>query len=379
MSSPAPTPDTVSTAQVAAFRLARHYLDAPATSSLVNVCGDVCGVQAQLMSSAELALWTRLRRLRRADITAALWQERTLVKTSLMRMTLHLIPAGDFALYITALRHSRGATIRRILARLKVREADVDTMNQTVLQALSNGPMTLQELVQRVRAKAGKRMRKWLELAWSSTALRPTIIEGLICFGPPKGTRVTFTRVDQWLPPQPKLDPDLAKQMLLRRFLSAYGPATPHDFSKWSGLSMVEAKQAWQAVADEMAHVSVEGTALSLLRSDLTALVKSELDSNAVRLLPAFDPLLLAHVSKDHLVEPRFYKRVYRSQGWLSPVVLLGGKVVAVWSLTGQGKRLELTIEPFGRLRRAVRARLEAEAAELGHFLEAHCELRFSG
>jgi hypothetical protein len=52
-----------------------------------------------------------------------------------------------------------------------------------------------------------------------------------------------------------------------------------------------------------------------------------------VRLLPAFDAFLLAHATKDHIVDPRFYKRVYRNQGWISPVVLVGGRIAAVWSI----------------------------------------------
>ena len=79
-------------AQVAAFRLARHHLSGEGRSSLVSVCRDVGGIQAQVMSAAELSLWTRRRETRRADVQAALWQRRELVKTTCMRMTLHLIP-----------------------------------------------------------------------------------------------------------------------------------------------------------------------------------------------------------------------------------------------------------------------------------------------
>ena len=53
-----------------------------------------------------------------------------------------------------------------------------------------------------------------------------------------------------------------------------------------------------------------------------------------------FDTFLLAHATKHHLVEPRFYKRVYRNQGWLSPVVIVAGRIVAVWFLRAAGEDL---------------------------------------
>ena len=65
-------------------------------STLVSVCRDVGGIQAQVMSAAELSLWTRRRATRRADVQAALWQRRELVKTTSMRMTLHLAAGARF-------------------------------------------------------------------------------------------------------------------------------------------------------------------------------------------------------------------------------------------------------------------------------------------
>lgn len=86
-----------------------------------------------------------------------------------------------------------------------------------------------------------------------------------------------------------------------------------------------------------------------MLRRDVTALANSRLDADAVRLLPAFDSLLLAHATKEHLVEPRFYKRVYRAQGWISPTVLHGGRIVGVWFQKPAGKQMTLDVQLFAR------------------------------
>src|SRR5262245_46926801 len=87
--------------QIAAFRLARHHLVDQNPAGLITISQNVCGIQSQVMAAAQMALWARRRGLNRAEIHSALWENRTLVKTSCMRQTLHLIPAADFSIYIS--------------------------------------------------------------------------------------------------------------------------------------------------------------------------------------------------------------------------------------------------------------------------------------
>ena len=133
---------------------------------------------------------------------------------------------------------------------------------------------------------------------------------------------------------------------------------------------------SWDGAAAELQTVTVDGATASILKSDVDALAGSRLDDRSVRLLPAFDPLLLAHAAKDHLVESRFYKRVYRNQGWLSPVVLAGGRIVAVWFASTKGGAVDIEIQPFARLSAATRAAIVQEAEALGRFLDAPCRAR---
>ncbi len=219
-----------------------------------------------------------------------------------------------------------------------------------------------------------RRLHPWLEQSWS--AFRSAIVEGLICYGPPEGSAVTFVRTDQWLPGRRRPDASEAARELLRRFLGSYGPATVRDFSKWSGLTLGEARPVWQTLADELQAVTVDGEPMWILKRDLAALEAVRTDPGTVRLLPSFDTFLLAHATKDHLVERRHYKKVYRNQGWLSPVVLQGGRIVGVWKLSSAGGDASVDVEPFGTLGRPARLALEREAGELGAFLGRPCRVR---
>jgi len=95
-------------------------------------------------------------------------------------------------------------------------------------------------------------------------------------------------------------------------------------------------------------------------------------------LLPSFDTFLLAHAVKDHLVDARFYKRVYRNQGWLSPVVIVNGRIVAVWFLEEHATSFVVDVQPFAPLDAKLRRGISQEAEALGSFLGAPCGAQFA-
>jgi uncharacterized protein YcaQ len=393
---------SVTAAQAAAFRIERQHLAGVRSSEtsashrpgarasagrpgrargsgerIVDVVRDTGGIQAQVMSAAELAIWTRRRETTREEIRAALWQRRDIVRTSAMRLTLHLIPACDLAIYIAAMKPMAMGTLQRWHARIGARPHHVQAMVETVVDSLDEGPRTQQELIARAKKTAGKGVGAWLDHTWS--AVRPAVIEGRIVYGPPRGAEATFVRVDAWLGTQAVLEVEEAQAALLRRFLGAFGPATAHDFAKWSGIRTSDAKRLFEpaSAGDDLAQVSVDGAPGWIIREDLAALTRSELSVDAVRLLGPFDSFLLAHATKEHLVAPAHYKRVYRPQGWISPVVLRGGTIVGVWFHETAGKATTLRVELFGRATPGIRRAIEREADEMAAFLGGTCSARF--
>lgn len=249
-------------------------------------------------------------------------------------------------------------------------------MNEAVVEALSAGPMTQRELTEQIASKVGKNVRTWMEHVWS--VFRPAIVEGLICYGPDRGQEVTFVRVDQWLPKQREVSEPEAQQVLLRRYLRAYGPATSQDFSKWTGISMKEARTVWESLDEELVEVSIEDKKGWILREDYKKLTDSHLGDQILRLLPSFDPYMLGHVDKNHLVDSAYYKRVYRNAGWISPVVLLNGRVIGAWSNKRRGNQSSLEIHPFENFSKSLHRKIEGEATSLGDFLETSWEIKFS-
>ena len=331
------------------------------------------------MSAAELSLWTRRRRTTREEVRSALWKTRELVKTTSMRRTLHLLPSRDFAMYIAAMRDWSMSQTDNLLRRIGADSKHVDTMIAVVMDALADGPKTQQDLLARAKQQASAGMKKWLRFAWS--AMRPAILEGLIVYGQPRGAEATFVRVDQWLPKQKTIDVAGAQLELATRFLAAFGPATHRDFTKWSGLPTSVTRPVFDRLSGSLEEVTVDGERSFIFKRDLAELQSAKIERRPI-LLPSFDTFLLAHQTKDHLVEKRFYKRVYRNQGWLSPVVLVNGRIVAVWSAKASAERsakaFTVDVQPFQRLDATLRRGIAAEAEALAEFLGARCDVQYN-
>jgi len=374
------SPSPIRIEAVASFRLRRHHLleDSAQKQDAVTICRDMCGVQAQIMSAAYLQLWTRNHAITRPEIDSALWKTRTLVKTSLMRQTLHLIPTDEFPLYIAALRPSRFAQAMRVMERCGITRDESEALIALIMETLSAGPLSRPAIAAAIRPKASKQVRFWMENSWS--LVRLPVAEGLICYGRGEGNEIVFIRTDHWLPKlKLKLMPTTEAQCaLLRKYLRAYGPATLTDFSHWAGIPLRELKPLPALLESELAEAPGGKKNRLLLREDVAALTGRRSANPSIRLLPNFDSYLLAHREKDHLLSAQHYKRVYRNQGWISPVVLINGVITGVWSHKVHGKRLLVNIEPFGKLTKTERAGIEREAESLALYHDASLELKFA-
>jgi uncharacterized protein YcaQ len=371
--------------QVAAFRLARHHLAERAPKkALISVLGDMTGAQAQLLSAAQISLWSRVRDLRIAHVEDAL-SERTLVKASCMRRTLFLVPSEDLAIFVRGSARRAEKEIR--WARGKgVPDRVIDAAIEAALGALDQ-PLTRQEIAERVSRALGVRMRAVHGGGWGHRKkvaavpvgeltypvvdlLNLAAARGVVCYGPNRGNEPTFVRADAWIPQWQDVPRKQAEGILLRTYLRAFGPATAADFALWTGITLTDAREIWTREQADIASINVEGRDAAVLRDDLDELAQAEFERPLVRLLPYFDSFLLGHKERDHLVAMEHRPKVYRPQGWIAPVVLVDGRAVAVWEHTREGNRLRIKVAKFGPISRRVAAGIREEARDFGRFLE---------
>jgi hypothetical protein len=343
--------------------MARHHLtDRAAPADLVRVAGDLCGLHAQVMSCAELSLWARIDGLDRDAVRQALWVDRSLVKLWAARGTLYLLPAAELGVWLSAL---------GTLTKFGNQHPVMADLAGAVGRALSGRVLTRAELALAVEQDTGSaRFGEWLRGSWGSY-LKAASFRGLICFAPGTGTQVRFTAPATWVPGGiTRPAPEEAIGEITRRFLGGYAPATAEDLTRWwlgpprprQGVAMLA------AAGEEAAEVDVEGKRARVLARDLPG-VLSAAPAGAARLLPAFDPWVIGAARHAPLFDPPHVARVYRPQGWVSPVLLVNGRIADVWKHERTGRRLAVEIEPFGRLPAWARQQLSHEAERLAAFL----------
>jgi uncharacterized protein YcaQ len=141
--------------------------------------------------------------------------------------------------------------------------------------------------------------------------------------------------------------------------------------------SPAEAGRWLRALGDEVEEVEVDGTRGWMLAADV-AEAAAAAPTGVVRLLPGFDPYVVgAPRGQDAVLAGNRRDRVYRAQGWLSPVLLVDGRIVGVWSHERRGGRLHVEVDAFARPHAALRTAVEAEVERLAAFLGGAAALRW--
>jgi hypothetical protein len=324
------------------------------------------GFHAQVTSCAVLSAWLRVDGVTADSLSAALWEEKTLVRTWLMRGTLHLVPAVDLMLFKAALMRRRPRNENLVLRLAGVTPEEMERLNEAILAALDGRMLTRQELARELDDP--RMLASWGQ--W----LRPVTARGQVCFGPPRGQETTFVRVDQWLGDLPMPDPDEASREVLRRYLHLNGPATLADFAWWTGGEPRWARPIWAGLDDEMVEVRVEGRRGWMLAAD-AEVVGALPDPPSIQLLGGFDPYVLGHQERSHIIDAARKPLVSRAAGWISAVVLRRGRVAGTWSNRKARGRMLVEVSFFQRLSRQERGELEAEVAGLEPFFGAPCDL----
>jgi hypothetical protein len=343
----------------------------------------MCGAQAQLLSAAQISLWSRVRGLRIAHVEEAL-RERALVKASCMRRTLFLVPSRDLAVFVRGT--ARRAEKEIHWARGKgVPERVIDAAIEAALSVLDE-PLTRPEIAERASQALGVQTRTFQGGGWGNRRklvavpvgeLAYPVVEllhlaaahGVVCYGPYRGNEPTFVRADAWIPQWQDISREQAEGTLLRWYLRAFGPATAADFSLWTGISLTGAREIWAREQADFDSVNVQGWEAAVLREDLDELARARFERPLVRLLPYFDSFLLGHKEREHLAALEHRPKIYRPQGWITPVVLVDGHAAAVWEHSRAGDRITVKVTKLDSISRRVIAGIRKEAQDLGRFL----------
>lgn len=354
--------------QAIAWRLGRQRLLEP-RGDVVRLVGELGGVQAQVASGAEHVVAVRSGATP-GDVGDLLWRWRALVKTWAMRGTLHLLPSSEYPVWVAALRAREWRITPGWERYHGVSAGELNAITKVIPEALGEDPVTREQLADRVVELLGlPALGEALRSGWAAV-LKPAANWGLLCQGPPAENAITFVDPARWLGWDGRApEPVEAIRAVLMRFLDAYGPATAGDFARWFGVTPKAGKEVLAAHADELAAVDVEGLAAWMTTGGATAAAVTGAPEGVI-LLPGFDPYVIAPIShRDHVIPAGHVSDVSRSAGWISPVVVIDGRIAGTWSHERQGEGTRVVIVPFASpapdVAAAVRSHLEMRHATI--------------
>lgn len=358
--------------QVHTWRLAQHGLAPRFTGrDIMQAVERTGGIQAQVMSAAELALCTRVDGLAPHEVRAALWQDHTLVRTWAMRATLHMLTARELPLYVAARNWQNDRSWARYFAESGLSPAQQDAYLAAVPHVLEQGPLTRQQLADAVEKHTGiANVRDFiLSTSWGSP-LKPSAFRGELCFGEGQGQNTVFMNPRTWIREWQTIEPEQALQEIARRYLQAYGPATSDNFAFWWGCTRTSAKKLFQSLASELIEVEVEGWPAFALRSTLP-LIQSVEPAEKIHLLPLFDAYTIG-VPRDceSFLAQAYKRRVFNLQGWTFAVILVNGSIQGLWNHKIQRAHTIVKVSLFSSATAAIRAGIAAEAERLSQLFE---------
>jgi hypothetical protein len=278
--------------------LARQLLLERSRLPLARALERIAGLQAQYAPSAYIGLWSRLDGFALADLTRAL-ERRRAVQATLMRSTIHIVAAGDYWPFAVAIRRDRRDWWERTHRR-HLGEIDREAADDAVRAALAAGPRPRSELLDVVRPYGPS----WPTLVWNGVGVELVRV-------PPSGTwerrrADLYATAESWLGPA-SVEVGDAVDLLLRRYLGAFGPAPLADAADWAGVNLTTLRPAAERLRLRRFEDEEGRELLDLPRAPLPA----ESTPAPPRFLPTWDATLLVHARRTQILPERFRPLVF--------------------------------------------------------------------
>ena len=351
-------PPTVTLRELNRWTLARQLLLERAELDPVSAIERLAGLQAQWPRSPYVALWSRLRDFRAEDLEAALLDGRVL-KSNLMRITLHLVSKADFHLYRAAVETGS----QSVWSGSKAAAGDgLEAIRRAIVARAATGPLPRAEALVMMEALVPAledldRRRLWYLLKSVHLVADP---QHALFRSAPQGDHVLA-------PSLPEVAGKVAVTHLVRSHLAAFGPATKADTADWSGQTVGSLLPGYDALAGDLVDFTgPDGERLLDLRE---APRPPPEVAAPVRFLAKWDSLLLGHKRRTRVIGEAERKVVIRKNGDVTETFTVDGFVAGTWAAIEKREVATLTLAPFTSLPRAAIEELTREGERLLRFL----------
>ncbi len=278
------------------------------------------------------------------------------VKTTIMRMTLHLVAGEDYPAFHQLVRQTRLRKWRKDYAHLD-EEKVVAELGVWLREPRSNN-----DIRERVSRYEGiPTGHEWHAIMFARNLLPLVQL-------PPAGFWRERRRPKFVVDPRPLPEPVEAATLVLSRYLGAFGPASRRDVAAWAGVAQRDFAEAWERLAT-VSYRDEKGTELLDLPGQPLPPASTKLP---VRFLARWDQALLAYDDRDRIIPPELGPLKLTLSG--DQTVTVDGRVAASWKLERATRRVKVLIQPHVEIRKSAQAQIRAEAKRTARFAEPDAE-----
>jgi hypothetical protein len=356
-------PARMAVAEIGLRRLASQRLATGLFEHPAEVVRWLGALQAQDYYQSLWAIGSRLRKGTAEGIERAI-SERSLVRTWLMRGTIHYVPPEDVRWLLALVGPRLRVAEERRREQIGLPKAHI-ARSATLLAAALAGDRRLtrpgvMELLEGEGIATGG--GHGYHILWRLAQ------DGLICIGPMSERQQTFVLLDDWAPRKQARDLSHRESLaaLAGRFATSRGPATAHDLARWAGITVADARRGL-AAADGLVGADIGG-------AQHWVAAEEERPAAAARgrtyLLAGFDEYLLGYKDRDAILDPGHAGKVAPgANGVFRPMIVDGGRIVGTWSRSTRDRSLTVTLRPFVGSAAKLAAAVTPEATRYRAFL----------
>jgi hypothetical protein len=354
-------------AEIARLRVDHQQLAATKLKTPKELVRWMGAMQAQDYPMAKWAVGIRLPHVTDAMIEAAV-DKGDIIRTHVMRPTWHFVSAEDFH-WMLALTASRiKSSLKARHRELELSEAVLAKSRKVLERALADGShLTREELADHFKnARIDTNDQRLYHLLFRAE------LDGILCSGTSKGIKRTYALLHSRVRRQKHFTKEESLVELAMRYFTSHGPASFLDFAWWSGLSMPDARHAFESVKSKFLSDTI-GTEIYLFNG---ANAVGSRGRNSVFLLPAYDEFLISYRERSASLSMVDNKKAISNNGIFYPVIVVDGQVAGVWKRKITKKSVVVETNFFRSMSKSIRTRIEDQGERFGRFLNMDVEVK---
>jgi len=346
----------------------------------VKVADACCGIQSQNVSESLSSFWARIDGFRDDDVISELRPGGRLVRSWVVRSTMHIVPSKDYYVYV------RGGASERMLKWI-----DTIAKKRKLLPREERKRLLYEPFLDEIKGRSvtGKEIRSFMDARTRRLGLREGIwtglgemaFSGLLVHAGKQGSRSLWMRSDDWIPGVKRVpDRETCRTELLRKYIGHHGPVSKEDILYWAYLSRTQLDQALANLASDLIEVKMRDSKGPFIALGSDTKQEFPPPPKAI-VLPKYDSLLLALRDKSRFMDMAYYKRIFPKipVGMVMPTVLVDGFVAATWRKVAKKTSTSIEVHAFRKLSSTEKKAVQQQLSEYCEYAGLEASVRWMG